>query len=590
MRLLGRFLAAFIAQVAWLNGGTASEVLFHLDFDSGFEAQAGTIGKAIPTNQRHLPTLVEGIKGKAASFGPGQVLRYLSRGNLNKDRGTLSLWVQATVDGIGLGANERYTLFREDGPYTGTDTNAMWAWLRGGVGYRFDLRDPKESYVYFQTAKPWKKGEWHHLAFTWNSARGSGVYVDGRPIAISTPVAWTPKTYEAFLIGAADGEGIHPWGSVIDEVKIFDSELTEIEVRSEYLKFGTSNLEQTHLVDQSLVFEIPQDSGSSVQSKVNVTAIHGVQQITYQKWPESFRISNGSVDVVVVPALGRIMYYGFAGERNVLWENPVLSSAATESGGWVNAGGDKIWPWPQAAWNGGTRGSFTPPPEWDSKPHTVKVTGQYALRMISPVWRGLRVVRDISLAERGTRLVVTSSFEADGGTEDLPTVAPWAVTQMPSAFAVLFHRNSKDPKRGIPFAGASWDTALYPEEDVCLLPKPPANVKIFASGRTLGWWKDDTLFVQQLVSPTVDKDSAWLPYEQLQVYWEVSPLNATTPYIELEFTAPWKQSPFFNPKDPGSTKPASLTVAWELCRLASTRPSMQEVVAAFERFNAQYRN
>jgi len=577
MKRRGPCLFIIGAQIIFFNPTQASEpdALFRLDFDSGFTATA--VGRPEPTNARRHPLLVEGIKGKAALFGPGQVLRYLSHENLNKDRGTLSLWVKAPVDGIGAAqANGRHTLFREDGPYTSPATNAMWAWLNEGKGYRFDLRDPGDRYVYFQAARPWKRGEWHHLAFTWDSRRGSEVYADGKLIAISTPVIWMPKLYPAFFIGAADEEGLDSWGSAVDEIGIFGRVLTGDEIRAEYLRLGR-HLPESSSPASSLPVEVARDFAWPPLARLDPPAgsEKGVRQVTYRKWPGSYRISNDSIDLVVVPAVGRIMHYGLVDGGNLLWENPALSSDDGK-GKWMNAGGDKIWPWPQDAWTRPGQRAFRPPVEWDSLPHTVEVTGPYSLRMLSPRWRGLRVVREIALDESGSRVRITSSIEANdhAAMANAPIVAPWMVTQVPEGSAVLFHARPENPRHELPFAGASWATAIYPGEEICVLPKPPSITKIFASGRTLGWWRDNLLFIQQLVAPPKEEDRAWLPYEQLQVYWETEPLNATTPYIELEFTAPR-----------GRKASASLSVSWELKRFAVPYPSREEVVELFKSYS-----
>ncbi|MBN2201591.1 hypothetical protein JW777_06550 [bacterium] len=50
-----------------------------------------------------------------------------------------------------------------------------------------------------------------------------------------------------------------------------------------------------------------------------------VQFIEYHGWRDSVDIRNAECRVVVVPAIGRIMHYGFRDGENMLWENPALS-------------------------------------------------------------------------------------------------------------------------------------------------------------------------------------------------------------------------------------------------------------------------
>ncbi len=64
----------------------------------------------------------------------------------------------------------------------------------------------------------------------------------------------------------------------------------------------------------------------------------------FEGWTDCYRISNDSVDVVVVPQIGRIMRYGLKGRENILWINPslkgqVLPSLRNER---RNYGGDNL--------------------------------------------------------------------------------------------------------------------------------------------------------------------------------------------------------------------------------------------------------
>ncbi|RRJ97312.1 hypothetical protein Ga0100231_001780 [Opitutaceae bacterium TAV4] len=249
-------LLAFTAPAATTTS-TAPRILFHLDFETGFTARApnapgGTIALAQTTG---TPTLVPGKRGQAAHFGPGQVLAYPATGNLDKTHGSLAVWLQAPQDGLGpAGSSDRHTLFREDGPYTGRNTNTLWIWQHLGRGLRADMRDPRDRYIYMNTSATWKKGEWHHIVITWDNTRGTQAYVDGEWVAQSVATQWTPKPYERFFIGAADARGLHPWDAAIDELTIYDRELTEDEVRAEFLKTGSFTT-RTRLFESYLTAE-----------------------------------------------------------------------------------------------------------------------------------------------------------------------------------------------------------------------------------------------------------------------------------------------------------------------------------------------
>lgn len=232
----------------WAQSASTDPVpLFQLNFDNGFEAVGK--GGGAPTNA-NLPELVEGINGKAALFKRGQVLRYLEKGNLDKQRGTVSMWMRACVNGNGAETPDamiipqptlRHTLLREDGPNK-IGANAMWFWLNagnGGSGLRFDVRDPQDSYFYVADAtEDWREGEWHHVAATWDVDKGTQIYVDGMLAGGRFIAKWPTKDYDAFFIGAFDAAGNQPWGTAIDEVTIYDRPLALEQIRAEYAKFG----------------------------------------------------------------------------------------------------------------------------------------------------------------------------------------------------------------------------------------------------------------------------------------------------------------------------------------------------------------
>lgn len=217
------------------------ETLFHLDFDTGFAASAAR-GEREPTNANR-PSLVPGVSGQAAQFGPRQSLRYLENKNLRKECGSISVWVQTPVDGNN--AKEWLHIFREEGPNK-PGANALWLWLFPQHGLRWDPRDKEDSNVLLAHSSTWKKGEWHHVIACWDALRGTTVYVDGKLRSFGSagdsgkkfiPISWEPVSYPAFIVGADAVEGHRPWQGAIDEFKIFSRPLTPDEARAEYGRF-----------------------------------------------------------------------------------------------------------------------------------------------------------------------------------------------------------------------------------------------------------------------------------------------------------------------------------------------------------------
>ena len=89
-----------------------------------------------------------------------------------------------------------------------------------------------------------------------------------------------------------------------------------------------------------------------IANGVNAAPINGqhdatIARTTYQNRP-AYRLTNGTVEAVVVPSIGRVMRWGKIGGPNLLWNND--PSKITETG-WKNYGGDKTWLSPQIYWD-----------------------------------------------------------------------------------------------------------------------------------------------------------------------------------------------------------------------------------------------
>ena len=144
----------------------------------------------------------------------------------------------------------------------------------------------------------------------------------------------------------------------------------------------------------------------------------------YKIWPQSFRISNGIVDLVVVPQIGRIMRFGEIGEPNLLFESEIVNGEPPSGGGWKNWGGDKVWPAPQEAW------VWPPETEYDGSawiaqaiPNGIKMSSKTPSSKL-----GLRFERTI-LLKKGARAaeIRSSLINASGKTVRF---AAWDVCQV----------------------------------------------------------------------------------------------------------------------------------------------------------------
>ena len=199
-----------------------------------------------------------------------------------------------------------------------------------------------------------------------------------------------------------------------------------------------------------------------------------VDAVDFHGWP-AMALRNGRLEMVVVPAIGRIMSFGFTGDGGAsdpLWRHGQLGPGlAPDENGWINFGGDKAWPAPQADWQRVVGKGWPPPATFDARPHTATVRDGSHVETVSAVdpAYGLRVRRTASLFD--DVMVVDTAYEKVEGPR--VRVAIWTITQLASpdrVFALLPERSA--------FAGGHRS----------LMPAPPKDLRV--DGRLLGLARD----------------------------------------------------------------------------------------------------
>lgn len=133
-----------------------------------------------------------------------------------------------------------------------------------------------------------------------------------------------------------------------------------------------------------------------------------VTRITWHGWPGAIRLSNGLVEAVVVPTIGRIMAFHFAGhpETDPLYSNSAWNGktvADADSTTWATFGGDKLWPSPQADWLKHNVRAWPPDQTFDGDPEVAQLLPN-----------GVRLVTSDSMAfaARATRTITLKAGEA----------------------------------------------------------------------------------------------------------------------------------------------------------------------------------
>jgi len=152
---------------------------------------------------------------------------------------------------------------------------------------------------------------------------------------------------------------------------------------------------------------------------------------TYRGWPDALVLSNGKVEAVIVPAVGRVMQFRFIGEDDVFWENAALQGKSPNPSAqeWSNFGGDKTWPSPQADWGKMVGRGWPPPAMFDSTPLQGNQK-ENAIELTSRVDSayGIRTRRRIELDPSMPVLKITTTYEKDSG--DVVRVGIGVITQL----------------------------------------------------------------------------------------------------------------------------------------------------------------
>lgn len=183
-----------------------------------------------------------------------------------------------------------------------------------------------------------------------------------------------------------------------------------------------------------------------------------VQRINYQGWAGAYRLYNRTVELVYVPQIGRISRYAYLGGKNALWENPKLLGKTPDPKNlgkdWVNYGGDKLWPAPQAKWG------WPPDPLLDRGGATVQILSGNRLLVTNRDSKkhGIRFSREITLDPVGTGVTLKNTL-TNTSDQDVEW-SVWEVAQMrePETLHLPIHKGGKFPAGYYTFK----DAAPYP--------------------------------------------------------------------------------------------------------------------------------
>ncbi|MDB6053981.1 MAG: hypothetical protein JWN25_1504 [Verrucomicrobiales bacterium] len=263
----------------------------------------------------------------------------------------------------------------------------------------------------------------------------------------------------------------------------------------------------------------------------NTTSIY---QTNYHGWSGSFVLRNGKVEAVVVPAIGRVMQFRFAGEtEGPFWENKAFEGRSPNptSSEWGNYGGDKTWPAPQGEWQKITKRGWPPPQAFDSM--AVSASEQKgALVLESPVdpHFGIKTIRTIQLAKSSSQMTIVTEYVKVSG--EPSKVAIWTITQLKDPLKVSI---PVSPLNGLVFNNqsqkmpADWNVG---KNEMTFTRGKSDPSKVGAYGDFLRWTDGKTNL--QIDSPRQNGGDYTDAGSSIEVYTSPDPL----PYVELELLNP----------------------------------------------------
>lgn len=256
-------------------------------------------------------------------------------------------------------------------------------------------------------------------------------------------------------------------------------------------------------------------------------------------------LRNHVAEIIIVPSIGRIMQFGFAGSseadasaQNVLWNNPAIGAdQKLDVEGWINFGGDKAWPAPQSDWPKITGRPWPPPKTFDSTPYTESVEGDQ-VQLLSPVdpSYGIRVRRTIAIDSQKPMMTVKTPFEKVQGVP--VSVSVWMIAQMasPERAFILLQKKSAFAHGYMNMMPAQPDDIKTTGRLLSLVRSPKDKTMIGSDGETLLWVGEKTdVLIENKTAPLPGSNAQWPDGVHSKIYTNS---GDELKYVEFELLNP----------------------------------------------------
>ena len=141
--------------------------------------------------------------------------------------GTIALWVKPAFDPAQEGRTRCLIDFMKDCGNTMIDGYEIVIFTDKG-----SLKAKPNLNRQMEVPSPLKKGEWTHIALTWDAGQGTALYIDGE-MAAERKGAFEPIALEASWpgrVGCHTAGGGFPFAGTVDEIRILNYSLTAAEV------------------------------------------------------------------------------------------------------------------------------------------------------------------------------------------------------------------------------------------------------------------------------------------------------------------------------------------------------------------------